>query len=287
MGLNTIKNQELLKKIPFFQNLTNEELGTILDAPENGLEEFDAKQTIVRESEIATCMYVIIEGTAEVFLRLEGGDRQLTVATLRTGDFFGEQAILPGGPGVRNASVKSLHPSKMIRIDKQYVVHYANINNDGEMDDVGDVDTSHNEMYSLLKKMRLFQTVSEKEFSNLSTWAKIEKYKSGKFVFREEDEGDSIFIVLEGMIEIFILDNNGKIIIFSRLNRGRYFGEQALLPNGSKSRNSYARADIDSRLIRIDRSFFQIILNRDHKLLEALRKIGESQATEIKKIKLS
>ena len=287
MALNTIHNQELLKKIPFFSALSNEELGTILEAPENGLEEFDAKQVIVRESEIATCMFVIVEGNAEVFLRLEGGDRQLTVATLHTGDFFGEQAILPGGPGVRNASVRSLHPSKMIRIDKQYVVRYANVGNDGQMDNMSDVDHSHNEMYSLLKKMRLFQSVSDKEFSNLSTWAKVEKYDSGKFIFREEDEGDSIYIVLDGMIEIFILDNNGKIVIFSRLNRGRYFGEQALLPRGRPTRNCYARADVDSRLIRIERSFFQIILNRDHKLLEALRKIGESQASEIKKIKVN
>lgn len=285
MSDNTFQNQEILKKIPFFQPLSHEELGSIIDAPENSVESFDARQVIVRESEIADCMYVIFDGTAEVYLRLEGGDRQLTVATLHKGDFFGEQAILPGGPGVRNASVRSLHPSKMLKIDKKYVIKYANLHDDSNMNTVGDVDHTHHEMHNLLSKMRLFQTVSEREFSNISTWAKIESYESGQFVFREFQDGDSIYIVLEGMVEIFILDSSGKVVIFARLNRGRYFGEQALLPGGDSKRNSYARADSETRLIRIDRSFFEIILNRDHKLLEALKKIGDSQGTEINRIK--
>ena len=285
MTSNTFQNQELLKNVPFFKPLSHEELGNIIEAPENSLVEFDAKQVIVRESEIADCMYVILEGTAEVYLRLEGGDRQLSVATLRKGDFFGEQAILPGGPGVRNASVRSLHPSKMFKIDKKYVIKYANLHDDSELNTVSDVDSKHHEMHQLLSKMRLFQTVSETEFKNLSTWAKIETYESGQFVFREFQDGDSIYIVLDGLVEIFILDSTGKIVIFARLNRGRYFGEQALLPGGDSKRNSYARADSKSRLIRIDRSFFEIILNRDHKLLEALKKIGDSQGSEINRIK--
>lgn len=285
MSINNFQNQEILKKVPFFQPLSHEELGKIMEAPENELMEYDAREVIVRESEIADCMYVIFDGTAEVFLRLEGGDRQLTVATLHKGDFFGEQAILPGGPGVRNASVRSLHPSKMFRIDKKYVIKYANLHEDARINTLGDVDSSYDEMHNLLSKMRLFQTVSDREFANISTWAKIEDYDSGQFVFREFQKGDSIYIVLEGMVEIFILDSSGKIVIFARLNRGRYFGEQALLPGGDSKRNSYARADVKSRLIRIDRSFFDIILNRDHKLLKALKKIGESQSGEVDKIK--
>ncbi len=285
MSSNTFQNQEILKKVPFFQSLTHEELGKIIEAPENGMEEFDAREVIVRESEIADCMYVILDGTAEVFLRLESGERQLTVATLTKGDFFGEQAILPGGPGVRNASVRSLHPSKMFRIDKEYVIRYAQLKDDSEMTMVGDVDTKNHEIHDLLSKMRLFETVSEQEFVNLSTWAKIETFDSGEFVFREFQKGDSIYIILEGMVEIFILDSSGKVVIFARLNRGRYFGEQALLPSADNNRNSYARADDKTRLIRIERSFFQILLNRDKKLLEALVKIGKSQAIEVNKIK--
>ena len=52
-------------------------------------------------------MYIVLEGTVEVSIRGVSGGREITIATLNAGDFFGEQSLLPGGTGRRNASVRA------------------------------------------------------------------------------------------------------------------------------------------------------------------------------------
>ena len=67
-------------------------------------------------------------------LRGSAGGREISIATLRAGDFFGEQSLLPGGTGRRNASVRAFHPSKLFRIDKKHVL--LNVGGLDESEDV-------------------------------------------------------------------------------------------------------------------------------------------------------
>ena len=81
---------EYLRKVPIFESLSDAELQAIIDSPDNGYEEYEMKQGIIREAEIGDCMYVILEGTVEVSIKSSGGGREIAIATLREGDFFGE-----------------------------------------------------------------------------------------------------------------------------------------------------------------------------------------------------
>ena len=58
-----------LSKIPIFASLSNAELQEIINSPDNGYEEYEMKQGIIREEEIGDCMYVILEGTVEVSIK--------------------------------------------------------------------------------------------------------------------------------------------------------------------------------------------------------------------------
>src|SRR5690606_27618663 len=111
---------QTLKKIPIFSSMSDQELQAIINAPENGIEEYKSKEIIIREMEIAQCMYVMLEGTAEVSLRgTDNFGREVVIATLRPGDFFGEQALAENTTtGRRSASVRCQIPAKVFRIDK-------------------------------------------------------------------------------------------------------------------------------------------------------------------------
>ena len=112
-----------LRKVPIFSSMSDAELQAILGAPENGLEQYETKQLIIREMEVAQCMYVILDGSVEVSLRGEDNfGREVVIATLRAGDFFGEQALSENTTtGRRSASVRCQVPAKLFRIDKKYV----------------------------------------------------------------------------------------------------------------------------------------------------------------------
>ncbi|UCE90480.1 MAG: cyclic nucleotide-binding domain-containing protein [Pseudomonadota bacterium] len=72
-------------------------------------------EAIVREGEPGDAVYVIIAGAARVCH--QAGGRDLNLALLRAGDYFGEWSILTGTP--RTASVTSLTRVDAVRIDSR------------------------------------------------------------------------------------------------------------------------------------------------------------------------
>ncbi len=277
-------NPSYLSKIPIFASLSNDELQEIINSPDNGYEEYEMKQAIIREEEIGDCMYVILEGTVEVSIKGSSGGREITIATLRAGDFFGEQSLLPGGTGRRNASVRAFHPSKLFRIDKKHVL--LNI---GGLDESEDVtvqmfQSGEQEVRDMLGKLRIFESLASSELDTYRSWTEVVTVGPGDFVVKEDEPGDHLFLVLEGIVEVFIIDEDGKINILARLKPGEYFGEQALMDDSSGERNAYVRTDNETRLIKIAKDYFKLALKRDSVLAMSLKKVGEAQKEEISKL---
>ena len=274
----------LLRKIPLFSSLSDRELEGILSAPENGVEEFGPKQVIVREMEVAQSMYVILDGIVEVTLR--GGDasgREVPIATLRPGDFFGDQALVESSrTGRRSATVRSLNKAVVFRIDKQHV-RLALHKGDEEEDEptVPHMSKQDREVRDLIKGMRLFQSLKESELASIGTWTSVEQVGPGDFVLKESDKGDCLYVVLDGTVEIVTFDDDGKIVLLATHSKGEYFGEQSLMPGSDGKRNAYARSNGLCRLIKVPKAYFRLVLNRDGAVAEALRKVGEKQKTEL------
>jgi signal transduction histidine kinase len=58
---------------------------------------------------------------------------------------------------------------------------------------------------------------------------------AGQVIFREEDPGDGLYLVVEGMVEIFAsLEKDGKQVL-SRVGPGEVFGEMAIIENAPRS----------------------------------------------------
>ena len=281
---NETISPDLLGKIPIFASLSKAELTEIINSPDNGYEEYGTKQGIIREEEIGDCMYVILDGTVEVSIRGGGGGREITIATLRKGDFFGEQALLPGGTGRRNASVRALHPSKLFRIDKKHILLHVGGLEESEDITVPAFNKEDKQVRKLLGELRLFKSLSAIELDSYQSWTEVIKVGPGEFVIKENDPGDHLYVILDGIIEVFIIDEDGKVNILARLKTGDYFGEQALMPGASGQRNAYVRTDNETRLIKVAKEYFKLALKRDSVLALALSKVGEAQKEQIDKL---
>lgn len=86
---------ELLRTVPILQGLSRAELRDVVEA---GRElEFPPGRMIVQEGSLASDLYVILSGQASVSRDVR------TIRRLDTGDFFGEIAVLDGGP--RSATI--------------------------------------------------------------------------------------------------------------------------------------------------------------------------------------
>ncbi len=281
---------ELLRKIPILSELSDEELQQIIDSPDNTIEDYAPKEMIVRESEIGDCMYVILEGAVDVSIRGEGGGvigREVSIATLRAGDFFGDQSILSDTTGRRKASVRAFLQTKVFKIDEKHVQLRLRGDFASEDTTVPAPGSGNEEIRNLIKGMRLFQSLKDEEIATVESWTEVVSVGPGDFVLKESEKGDCLYVILDGMVEIFTIDDDGKVTMLATHGKGDYFGEQALMPGSSAKRNAYARSNGEVKLVKVPKAYFRLILNRDGILSKALEKVGEAQKKELDQIQKS
>lgn len=110
-----------LARVPLFSYLAAEERQKIAEF----LAPVTVKKgtTILTEGKIGDCMYLIKSGEVGVYTMLmeeqhgpEEAQEPLHLATLKEGDFFGEQALITNEP--RNASIVALTDGQLLRFSK-------------------------------------------------------------------------------------------------------------------------------------------------------------------------
>jgi CRP-like cAMP-binding protein len=77
------------------------------------LAEFADGDYIFREGDLGTEMYIIAEGKVEILNKMTG--KEVVIAVLEKGDFFGEMSILEDMP--RAASARALSATKLVQIN--------------------------------------------------------------------------------------------------------------------------------------------------------------------------
>ena len=103
---------ELLARVPLFEGLSRANLARIADLSEEVA--YNAGRVIVKKDDPGKAFYVIVEGTAKVVKgKIVTARRE---AELGPGSFFGELALLDGGPRV--ATVVAATPLDTIRIER-------------------------------------------------------------------------------------------------------------------------------------------------------------------------
>ena len=100
--------QEILKNIPFFAGLSDEDLQAIIGMIQ--MEYFAADHVIFEKGDAGDIMYIIKRGQVQVL-------RDNTIlAVLHDGQFFGEMALVSDEP--RNATIKTVTDVEVLTLKK-------------------------------------------------------------------------------------------------------------------------------------------------------------------------
>lgn len=100
---------EILKNIPFFSELSEEDLQQITEKIK--MEYFPADHVIFNEGDTGEVMYVIKRGQVQVIRE------NAILATLSDNAFFGEMALVSDEP--RNASIKTVTDVEALTLGKE------------------------------------------------------------------------------------------------------------------------------------------------------------------------
>jgi CRP-like cAMP-binding protein len=135
-------------------------------------------------------------------------------------------------------------------------------------------------------KIRLFreQGLSRRELMTLATFSREERFAAGASLFQEGDEGDKMYVILEGkvMISKFIPGAGEEALAI--LERGDFFGEMSLIDGEPRSADSRAYAG-PLTVLALDQATVREVLAMDpHAALEFLQLLCRLVANRLREI---
>jgi CRP-like cAMP-binding protein len=104
---------ELLKRVPLFSALTDEDRGVLARRLQRRA--FRAGVAIFHKEQTGDALYVVETGRVRLYVPTEGGE-EFTVDLAGPGDVFGEMALLDGLP--RSASAETLEKTTMLVLSR-------------------------------------------------------------------------------------------------------------------------------------------------------------------------
>jgi cAMP-dependent protein kinase regulator len=102
-----------LKQVPILESLTDMEIMTLADSMAE--EKFEDEGIVCRQGDAGDYFYIVKEGTA-VCTQRDANGQEKVVATLHSGNYFGEIALLTEKP--RQATVKAQGLLKVLSVDR-------------------------------------------------------------------------------------------------------------------------------------------------------------------------
>lgn len=123
----------------------------------------------------------------------------------------------------------------------------------------------------LLRTVPIFSELSDDDVDALARLATHRRCPKDTVVFFENEEGDTMFMILEGRVKVTILGDDGREIILSVLGAGDFFGEMALLDN--EPRSATAIAAEETELLLLHRNEFQGVLAQNTSISTALIRV--------------
>src|SRR5712664_4997123 len=109
-----------------------------------------------------------------------------------------------------------------------------------------------------LARVPLFKRLDAQELEHLAEEIDQVNYKAGETIFHEHDHGDALYILEEGAVRIWVMDEDVTEVTLAELKPGDFFGELAVLDRGERS--SSATALTDTHLHKLSSDAFQEFL---------------------------
>lgn len=250
---------------------------------------FFKKGTVVfREGDPGDLMYIIQSGGVEISQLQEG--KEVVLALLERGDFFGEMALVDQRP--RSATVTTIQPTRLLPLSRSsflervaqdpgvafHLLESLSRRVEQATDRLRDKVEGDESLRLALERRReeiVMEespsswedsepvTSSEEDSMSISYVVQVEDlsvardgsltFEAGQTVFSQGDPGDALFIISEGAVEIFQDSAGGKCVL-ARLGKRDIFGEIALLTEGL--RTATAVATERTRLLPVKRAEF-------------------------------
>ncbi|XP_037957773.1 cGMP-dependent protein kinase, isozyme 1 [Teleopsis dalmanni] len=219
------RSKQLIKEAimdnDFLKNIDASQVRELVDS----MQPREAKkgEYIIREGAVGAHLYVSAEGEFEV---IKNGK---VLGVMGPGKAFGELAILYNC--TRTASIRVLTDARVWVLDRRVFQHIM------MRTGIQRIENSVN----FLKSVPLLKNLSEEVLAKIADVLEVEFYPAGTYIIRQGARGDTFFLISQGSVKVTqkISPTTDEKEIRT-LERGDYFGEQALINEDKRTANIIA-----------------------------------------------
>lgn len=106
--------------------------------------------------------------------------------------------------------------------------------------------------------------------------------KKDELIFNQDDTSDSIFILLQGEVEIRLYSSSSEYIRLAKYSSGTYFGEIAFITPGKRAASAIANSD--SILLEFSNKILETIKGKEKEelLVGLFFELGSRMGTELR-----
>ena len=255
------------KKVPLFDDLSQDAFVELVNKLE--YHRHVAGQLIIREGDPGRSFYVIVEGKVRIY-KVGPDEKEITLAHLGEGAFFGEMALLSGAP--RTANVVAEEDTEILEVSDVVLRDLAG---------------KYPQVINSLKnfyRQRLLNNVMAisplfKDFDPAERKAIVEKFKmkqagQGEVLINEGKNSDGLYVVLHGSVQV-ATSRDKQPIELAKLKEGDIFGEMSLLTR--KPATATVTSQGNSILLRLPRENFQELVLTHPQILELVSELTEKR----------
>ena len=247
---------ELLKFTKLFDGYSDRELESI--CLELVHERYTAGDVILHEGDVGDRLHIIVSGSVRVYTLNQEG-KEIVLARLETGGYFGEQALLTTNPLRRNASVCTLTHVETASLTHAAFQKYLKAN-----EKLRDLLAEVGQKQLILKITHQLQNQGTQHREIGQLFKQIHNFSEREVIFRQGDVPDNAYFLLSGRIEIRFYGEDHRLKSHTFIQPGQFFGELGALNKTPRAGMAVASAEsqvaiIDSNtLAKLDRENLQL-----------------------------
>jgi CRP/FNR family cyclic AMP-dependent transcriptional regulator len=125
----------------------------------------------------------------------------------------------------------------------------------------------------LLSRTRLFAGVPAEVLSRVAERSQLRSYRRGDTIVRQGDTGDTLFVVAEGLVKVFVTSPDGAEMVLVTLGPADTFGELAVVDGGERSASAEA-IDVTTILVLRRDAFLALLQDHPELTVGLLRSLG-------------
>jgi len=103
----------------------------------------------------------------------------------------------------------------------------------------------------MLANIPLFEDLPPEDVQDLAEHVKQQHFEAGAVIMAQGEPGDSLFVMVDGVVRIFLHGDDGADVVLRDVSVGQHFGELSLFDD--KPRSASARATTDCDLLELER----------------------------------